>query len=106
MILLQKLCAHVFMLCPFVLICKLLCHPPCTNFLIPEVLIDDRIYIFATGVQVFICISYGNLSVVLNQSMNCSVLSAICEVDRWPKQSSVILVLSFWNLSIHWYTFL
>jgi hypothetical protein len=39
-ILLQLLqaCFHA---CLFVLICKQLWHPPCTNFVIPKVLVDD-----------------------------------------------------------------
>jgi len=36
-----------------------------------------------------------------------SALSTVCEVVGWPKQSSsVMLVLSLWNLSTSWYTFL
>jgi hypothetical protein len=40
MVSLQILHAH-FHTCPFVLICKLLWHPPCTNFVIPGICTAD-----------------------------------------------------------------
>jgi len=66
MILLKKLNA-CFYVCPFVLICKLLWYPPCTNFVIPEVLAGDG---STADVQLVGYISDSNPSVLLNQSIN------------------------------------
>jgi len=62
---LQKLHAH-FHTCPFMLICKLLCHPLHTNFEIPKVLMDDEICRSIAVVQLVGCISDSNSSVLLN----------------------------------------
>jgi len=41
------------------------------------------------------------------RALTCATLSAIHEVVRWLKQSSLMMpVLPLWNLSTHWYTFL
>jgi len=58
-------CFHV---CPFVLIYKLLWHPPCTNFVIPKILVIDGICRSTADVQLVSCIS--DPAVLLNQSSN------------------------------------
>jgi hypothetical protein len=68
-ILLQKLHAHIHA-CLFVLICKLLWHQSCTNFVIPEVLMDDGICRSTADVQLVCYISASDLSVLSNQSIN------------------------------------
>jgi hypothetical protein len=66
---LQKVHARVHT-CPSALICKLLWHPPCTNFVISKVLEDDGICRSTADVQLVGCISDSNQSVLLNQSIN------------------------------------
>jgi len=66
---LQKLHAH-FHICPFVLICMLLLHPPHTNFVMQEVLVDNGISRSTIDVQLVGHISDSNLSVPLNQSLD------------------------------------
>jgi hypothetical protein len=103
---LQKLHSH-FHACLFVLICKLFWHPPCINFVILEILVDDRICRSAADVQLV-----GYIMTVIHLSfwtrpLTSSALSTVHEVVRWPEwSSSTMLVLPLWNLSTHWYTFL
>jgi hypothetical protein len=61
-----KNCMHISNVCPFVLICKLLWHPLCTNFVISEVLMDDVMFRFTGDVQFVDYISDSNPSVFLN----------------------------------------
>jgi len=61
--------------CPFVLICKLFWHPPCTNFVIPEVLMDDGICRSTAAVQLVSYICDSNLSVLLNHS---NLFNTVC----------------------------
>jgi hypothetical protein len=56
--------------CPFVLICKLFWHPPCTNFVIPEVLMVDGICTSTDDVKLLRYIHDSNAPVLLNQSIN------------------------------------
>jgi len=105
-ILLQKLQAQ-FHPCPLLLICKLFWHPPNTNFVIPEFLVGDRTRRFTADVQLVSYISDSNPLSSWIRTLNRSTLSAMCEVVRWPEQSSsAMLVLPLQNLSTHWYTFL
>jgi len=62
-ILLQKLHAN-FHTGLFLLICTQLWHPPCTHFMIPEVLTDDGICRFASDVQLVSCINNSSSSVL------------------------------------------
>jgi hypothetical protein len=67
--LLQKFysCFQVY---SFLLICKLLWYPSCTNFVIPEVLVDDGICRSTADVILVGYISDSNLSILSNQSIN------------------------------------
>jgi len=101
----QKLHAY-FLACPFVHICKLLWHPPCTTFVIPKVLVDDGIYRSTADIQLVRYISESNPS-SWTRTLTWSILYALHEVVDLPKWSSLMmLVLPIWNLSSHWYTFL
>jgi len=103
---LQKLnaCFHA---CPFVLICKVFWCPPCTDFVIPEVLMDDGISrstlmsnLSAISVTVIHLSSW-------TRELTHSTMYVINEVVRLPKWSSLMTpVLPLWNSSTHWYTFL
>jgi len=66
MISLQKL-HQIFHDFPFVLIYNLLWHSPYTNFVIPNVLVDDGICISTVDVQLVGYISGSNPSVLLNR---------------------------------------
>lgn len=68
MILLQTM-SSCFHACPFVLICKLLWHPPGTNFVIPEVLMDNAICRFTADAQLVGHISDSNSAVLLNRAL-------------------------------------
>jgi len=95
-------CFHA---CPFAFICKLLWHPPCTNYVIPKALTDDRICRSTADVQLVSCISDSNPSVLLNWSMNSFNILHHLWSDG-PSGLQMMLVLPLWNLYIHWYTFL
>jgi hypothetical protein len=99
MISLQKLHAR-FHVCPFVLMCKVLWYAPCTNFVTPEVLVDDGICRSTADVQLIGSINDSNPSVLLNQSINSFKI-----VRRsWSVRTAIFVPL--WNLYMHSYTFL
>jgi len=96
---LQKLHAR-FHVCPFVFIYKVLWYAPCTNFVTSEALVDDGICRSTADVQLFICISDSNPSVLLNQSINSFKI-----VRRsWSVWTAIFVPL--WNLYTLWYIFL
>jgi hypothetical protein len=91
MVLLQKLHIH-FHVCLFVLICKLLWHPPCLNFVIPEVLMDDVIICrFTADGQLHGYISDRNLSFLSNQSIN----SFSIVFHSWSGQIAWVVFISY-----------
>jgi hypothetical protein len=97
---------HVSMRFRFVLICKLVWHPPCTNFVILDVLVGDGICRSTDDVQLIGYISDRNLSAPLNQIIN-FFNAVICEViGRLKLSSSTIVFLPLQTLFTHWYTFL
>jgi len=69
-------CEATYSVCPFVIICKLLWHPPYTNSVIPKVFMDDGICTSTADAQLVKCVSESNLSVLLNQSINS--FSTVC----------------------------
>jgi len=83
----QKLLLH-FHTCPFVLVSKLLWHLLYTNFVVPEVLMDDRICRSTADVQLVSCISDSNLCILLNQSINITC----CLRSGWMAQVVFISV--------------
>jgi hypothetical protein len=106
--------ACTFRACPLVkavsiciCICKLFWHVCCTNFMIPRSLwmmeyADPQLVPNFSAISVAV-IHLSSWTIVLTHS----TLSTIHEVVRWPKWSSwTMLILSCWNLSTHWYTFL
>jgi len=94
MVLLQKL-HESFHACSFLLICKLLWHPPCTNFVTPEVLVIDEV-----------CRSIADVQLVY-RVLPYSTFSSVHEMVGWSEQSSsTILDVPLHYLSIHWCTFL
>jgi hypothetical protein len=89
--LLQKLHAHCHA-CPSMLICKMLWHPPCRNFVIPEVLVDIGICKSRADVQFIGCINNNYLSTLLNKNI-ISLNTVHCSWCGWPKQSPVTIFL-------------
>jgi hypothetical protein len=70
---LQKLHAY-FHMCPFVPMCLLLLHPPCTNFVIPKVLVDDGICISTADVQ----LSYPSDNNLSSQTRTFNLFNIVC----------------------------
>jgi hypothetical protein len=69
--------------------------------------VDDGLCRSTADVQLFNYISNSNPSILLNQSINLFIMSAIYEVVGQPEQSSsTLLALPLLNLSALWYTFL
>jgi hypothetical protein len=101
---LQKLHAS-FRALPFVLICHLLWHQSCINFVIIEVLMvmeyaDSQLVsnLWTMSVTVIRLSSW-------TRALNRSALSAVCDVVGRPELSPLTtLDLPLWNLSTHWYT--
>jgi len=81
-----------FHMCPFVLICKLLWHPPCTNFVIPEVVgcADPQVMsnLLAISLAVICMTSW-------TRALTHSTLSTIHEVVTQPEWSSPTMIEHF-----------
>jgi len=95
---------HAFL---FVLICKLLWHPPCTTLCYPR----SSWIVEQAGPQLMSSLSAMSVTVIClsswNRALTRSTLPAVREVVGSPERSSsTVLVLIFWNISTHWYTFL
>jgi len=105
-VLLQTLHA-CFQACLFVLICKLIWHPPYINFLWHPrsswmmVYADSQVMSNFLALSVTVIHLYSQTRVLTH-----STLSTICKVVRQPKQLSTTPVLPFSHLSTPWYTFL
>jgi len=85
-----------------VLISKLLWHLPCTNFLVPEVLVGDGVCRSISELVNYI--SDRNPSVLLNHCIN--LFSIVYHLWSGWTSSSAILILPLWNFSTQWCTFL
>jgi hypothetical protein len=81
-LLLLKIAAKIAWTFPYMPICKLLWHPPCMNFVIPNVLVDDGTCKSTFDIRLVGYIIDNNLCVLLNQCINS--FNTVCHSRIFP----------------------